>query len=71
MCICKLIKRWRTIMTVADDIAAIKAGVVALQAAPAPVATVDLSGVATQSSVNAMAADVTAIKAELTITPVP
>lgn len=58
-------------MTLADDIAVIKAGVAALQAAPAPVATVDLSGVATADALTAVAADVTAIKADLTLTPAP
>ncbi len=56
-------------MTIADDIAAIKAAVLT----PAPV-TVDLTPALTavagvETSVMAVAADVTAIKADLTLTP--
>lgn len=52
-------------MTIADDIAAIKAAVLN----PAPV-TVDLSTVAKADVLAAVASDVTAIKADLTLTPV-
>lgn len=54
-------------MTLADDIATIKADVEALKNAPAPVATVDLSPVTT--AVAAVKADTGAILADLTPTP--
>lgn len=55
-------------MTLADDIATIKADVAALKAAPAPTVTVDLSTVAKADALTAVASDVTAIKADLTPT---
>lgn len=51
-------------MTLADDIAAIKAAVLN----PAPV-IVDLTAVAKADALAAVAIDVTAIKADLTLTP--
>lgn len=54
-------------MTIADDIATIKADVEALKSAPAPTATVDLSPALT--AIADVKADTGAIKAELTPTP--
>ncbi len=56
----------KLIMTIADDIAAIKA-LVTTPVAP----VVDLSTVAKADALAAVAADVTAIKADLTLTPPP
>lgn len=56
------------LMTVADDIAKIKSDVAAILASPAGGA-VDLSTVAKADALAAVATDVTAIKAELTVTP--
>lgn len=53
-------------MTLADDIKTIKADVAEIKAAPAPVATVDLTEVDTK--LDAIKSDTTDIKAELTPT---
>lgn len=60
-------KERKVYMTIADDIAMIKADVEALKAAPVPVATVDLSPV--ETAVAAVKGDTAAILAELTPTP--